>query len=531
MCKGKTKKGENCRNKAGEKGYCYLHDNELKNERNSYGSSFCQGINKNGTPCGNTVKEENFCYVHKEKREEKEETKPRCKAITSNRKECNFFAKHGNFCEKHHKKYQTKPLIEHVEGLTKECTHYRHVFNSCYLQNNVPIEKFYKDDKNPQNLYKQCDDCRKYEYKKAEKLKNNFKNLKEEKEKNNENEFTVCLSTHHNDSTNKSPYSKDRVPKKLFLKNPDDPNSEQSENCLHCRELKAKTTSERVKKIHREAKEKGMRVCDNCTRMYSSDEMGKNLDGSASSHCPSCKETTYERNKKKYVKWIRKFRNLQYEEIIKNGSCCEKCEKIFIMSDVTPTVIEISTFIENGTRYLLYEGKKYESLKFLQDYRDKLAFLILDFDHLPEEEFKKLYPDKEFIPKKSKVFGCKVENEARKEKQKCQLLCCRCHIIITIEREKGENDSHKGGLKLKREELVNNVKKQGCSVCGFFDENLLRFLEMDHLDPSNKKFNISNMVQNNFSLEEIMDEMKKCRVICRFCHRIHTKWQRDQGII
>ena len=74
---------------------------------------------------------------------------------------------------------------------------------------------------------------------------------------------------------------------------------------------------------------------------------------------------------------------------------------------------------------------------------------------------------------------------------------------------------------------VDNLKRQcGCSVCGYKTDTLFRFLENDHLDPENKIANIAGMVKdNNCTLEQLIEELKKCRIICRHCHKIHTHKQ------
>jgi len=67
-------------------------------------------------------------------------------------------------------------------------------------------------------------------------------------------------------------------------------------------------------------------------------------------------------------------------------------------------------------------------------------------------------------------------------------------------------------------------------LCGY--NNILRFLEFDHLDPTQKIKDITGMVQNkNYSVDDVIFEISKCRILCRYCHRFHTKYQRENGII
>ncbi len=59
------------------------------------------------------------------------------------------------------------------------------------------------------------------------------------------------------------------------------------------------------------------------------------------------------------------------------------------------------------------------------------------------------------------------------------------------------------------------------------EPSLLRFLEFDHLDPINKRDGITDMIYNiNFTYQEFVDEVSKCRVLCRWCHTLHSRSQR-----
>lgn len=57
----------------------------------------------------------------------------------------------------------------------------------------------------------------------------------------------------------------------------------------------------------------------------------------------------------------------------------------------------------------------------------------------------------------------------------------------------------------------------GCADCG---ENNHIVLDFDHL--RDKKYNISRMVHDGFSVKAIKKEIEKCEVVCANCHRIRT---------
>tara|TARA_B100000073_G_scaffold279119_1_gene239560 strand:- start:20 stop:232 length:213 start_codon:yes stop_codon:yes gene_type:complete len=56
-------------------------------------------------------------------------------------------------------------------------------------------------------------------------------------------------------------------------------------------------------------------------------------------------------------------------------------------------------------------------------------------------------------------------------------------------------------------------------VCGY--NKCAAALQFDHINPLEKSFNIGNAVDRK-SLNTLVEETKKCRVICANCHAEHT---------
>lgn len=46
--------------------------------------------------------------------------------------------------------------------------------------------------------------------------------------------------------------------------------------------------------------------------------------------------------------------------------------------------------------------------------------------------------------------------------------------------------------------------------------------DFDHLDPSTKEHDISRMGVQKYREEQILSEIRKCRLLCCNCHRLHT---------
>lgn len=59
--------------------------------------------------------------------------------------------------------------------------------------------------------------------------------------------------------------------------------------------------------------------------------------------------------------------------------------------------------------------------------------------------------------------------------------------------------------------LMNELKSSGCILC---HENRTPCLDFHHINPEEKKYNISELV----SLKKIKEESKKCIILCRNCH-------------
>lgn len=108
-------------------------------------------------------------------------------------------------------------------------------------------------------------------------------------------------------------------------------------------------------------------------------------------------------------------------------------------------------------------------------------------------------------------------------KDSLQSLCKECSIKLNKYRYKKKTKEEKqkvvNSSKRKREELVtivNNFKK--LNRCCFCDEKHVCCLDYHHLDPNNKEFEIGYLARAK-SVNKIIDEIKKCVIVCANCHR------------
>jgi hypothetical protein len=81
--------------------------------------------------------------------------------------------------------------------------------------------------------------------------------------------------------------------------------------------------------------------------------------------------------------------------------------------------------------------------------------------------------------------------------------------------------------------IDNYCIKQQITQCNFCLRNKssgIRF-HFDHINIFNKRESICKMVEDNYSLDDIITEIKKCQLLCVDCHSIVTKIEHIYGFI
>lgn len=48
-------------------------------------------------------------------------------------------------------------------------------------------------------------------------------------------------------------------------------------------------------------------------------------------------------------------------------------------------------------------------------------------------------------------------------------------------------------------------------------------LDFDHINPSHKKANVSDLIRSDYAWITIKTEIDKCRVVCKICHARHSR--------
>ena len=71
----------------------------------------------------------------------------------------------------------------------------------------------------------------------------------------------------------------------------------------------------------------------------------------------------------------------------------------------------------------------------------------------------------------------------------------------------------------RRQYLFDYKKELSCVYCGV---NNPLCIDLDHIDVSTKKFDISTAVTNGTSWQRVLEEIDKCQPVCRNCHNIKS---------
>lgn len=70
--------------------------------------------------------------------------------------------------------------------------------------------------------------------------------------------------------------------------------------------------------------------------------------------------------------------------------------------------------------------------------------------------------------------------------------------------------------------ILDYLNKNPCVDCGNSD---VRVLEFDHINPKDKKYEVSNLVNMAYNLDTVRKEIEKCEIRCANCHKIRTMEQ------
>ncbi len=110
--------------------------------------------------------------------------------------------------------------------------------------------------------------------------------------------------------------------------------------------------------------------------------------------------------------------------------------------------------------------------------------------------------------------------------KKCRCAACteaaRLKSVVRRQTHPNEGPHHSRKFRAQRQEWVQGLKQaQGCVDCGYNDHPAA--LEFDHVTGP-KLFNIGSGGRRTKA--DILEEIKKCEVVCANCHRVRTNERR-----
>lgn len=114
-------------------------------------------------------------------------------------------------------------------------------------------------------------------------------------------------------------------------------------------------------------------------------------------------------------------------------------------------------------------------------------------------------------------------NWKNKAKKKKAVWCKKCHQKYKHQHYLNNKKYYKEKkIKYVKENnrRVNELKNKSCEDCHAKYPSFV--MDFHHKNEKEKEDNISKMIKNGVSFEKILEEIKKCILVCANCHRLRT---------
>jgi hypothetical protein len=398
-----------------------------------------------------------------------------------------------------------------------------------YMRHNVPVRFFKRKPGSKKEDYQWCSFCR-------EVGRQNGKIAKEKRDKlvaeqlelveAGKSDVMYCPDACHGGAC-KSEFPRNRVPIDQFRRHPGKEDSELYVNCEDCRTYASSMNLKLRHDVIATAKEENRCLCVRCCADIT-DCRVVSFRGTISTMCEKCRKNSREES----AKAKRLYNNIKLQRIKHHQVSCMRCQCLYFSPKTEDSLAVqcVKTYLKGNVRYCTIDNVEYKAAEIIEKREHLLEIGIIEMDHLTMQEQLEagiIACAADYKPKIRSVSSMSQVRGVEREAVKCQHLCSKCHLITSIEREKGA-ETHVISAK-KKLAYVRSLKAEGCSSCGYRDITLPRFFDMDHT--SVKRANISEMCYDpKYTLQDVIDECRLCRVLCKFCHRIHTRRQINAGI-
>lgn len=125
-----------------------------------------------------------------------------------------------------------------------------------------------------------------------------------------------------------------------------------------------------------------------------------------------------------------------------------------------------------------------------------------------------------------KCAYCKTDkpiSDYAKSQQNDKGRCRSCQSKLSKDHHKRNKEKYREAslrYRAKYQKIITEKKEVPCHDCG---QNYPSYvMDFDHRNGEEKEFNVSHARAGGKTIEQLLEEINKCDVVCANCHRIRT---------
>lgn len=302
----------------------------------------------------------------------------------------------------------------------------------------------------------------------------------------------------------------------------------------------ANRTKEEISKKLKQMRHEGTKMCNSCKQKSPFDKFPKsihNADG-LNKKCTKCCLKSGENLREKYKK--RTPEELKTIQESKFGTSmqpkCPRCLKCKPLNEFYEAL-----YFKYGISRLCIEcvsGKRQEMTRWVREYKSNKSCEICGYSNGNALDFAHYDRETKYQTKSgNRLSPSQIANKTKflEEIKLTRLLCKVCHRDETKNEtnEIFKDSDHKQNKQHARHRGVCNaekLKRAQCNLCKMqVTLEKCHCFDFDHLPEYTKIKSISEMVVKNTDKQIIIDEMKKCVLLCANCHKLETDRRVEDG--